>query len=178
MLWIMLVSDQEVCMVKKTLVFLFMLVVLFSCSVNSCFAVSQVEAEQMLAKAENDLALAYTSVAQAECVGVNVSELLVKLEMAGVFLAEARNFYRVGDYEKAYLLAINCSETVSGVALDASSLRFEAEKAYSERLFVTAAVSSVGLSVLFVLSLFGWRFLKNWFLKRALKMRPEVRDNA
>jgi len=34
---------------------------------------------------------------------------------------------------------------------------------------------SVGLSVLLILSLFGWRFLKEQYLKRVLGMKPEVR---
>lgn len=163
---------------KKTIVCFFVLFVLFSWFVHTYFAAGQIEAEQMLAKAENDLVSAYASVAEADRVGADVSELLVKLGLAEVLLAEADNAYRVGDHEKAYSLAMNCSDAVNNVVYDALALKSEAEEAYSQRLLFSAVVSGLGLSVLFVLSLFGWRLLKKRYLKQVLKMRPEVEGEA
>jgi hypothetical protein len=130
----------------------------------------------MLAKAENDLSSAYASVADAEGVGANVSDLLTRLGSAGTLLAEAQNSYRVGDYEKAYLLAISCSDTVNNMVNEALTLKLGTEETYRQRLFFNAGVSSIGLSVLFVLSLFGWRFLRREHLKRVLELKPEVEE--
>jgi hypothetical protein len=55
-------------------------------------------------------------------------------------------------------------------------MKLEAEKTRSERLFFTASLSSIGLSALFVASLFGWRLLKRKYVKRVLGMKPEVRE--
>jgi len=138
-----------------------------------CFAADRIDAETALVGTENALASAYEAVAEVERAGANVSELLVKLEIAGNLLAQAYNAFRLGDYEDAYLYAINASNTVGGVVSEASSLKLKNENAYSERLFLTVAMSSAGLSVLFVLSLFGWRFLKNKYVDRILGMKPE-----
>ncbi|MGQ9640605.1 MAG: hypothetical protein ACUVUF_00585 [Candidatus Bathycorpusculaceae bacterium] len=134
----------------------------------------QADVDQMLAEAENALVSAYVSVADANSVGANVSQLLVKLEYAGALLAEANNAYRVGDYERAFSLAINCSDAVNNVVQDALTLKSKAEEAHGQKMLFTAGVSSACLSVLFVLSLFGWRFLKKAYLKRVLEMKPEV----
>lgn len=165
-------------MVKFT-VALFVLLALFSCFLHVCYAVDQAEVEETLVKAESELISAYTSVAEAEIAGANVSELLVRLDLAGSLLAEAKNSCRIGDYEgAAYLLAVNFSDVVSGVLDYASDLKSEAEEAYSRELLFNVGISSVGLSFLFVLSLFGWRFLKKAYLRRALGMKPEVEDEA
>jgi hypothetical protein len=149
-------------------------ILLFGGLIQICFAIDRIDAADSLAKAENDLASAYVATAEAERAGSNISELLVKLESAGALLASAYNFYTVGDYGEAYLYATNCSDRVDGIVSEAAGLKLEAEDAYRENLFVMATLSSAGLSMLFVLSLFAWRFLKNRYVKRVLEMKPEV----
>jgi len=162
-------------MVKHKSFVCFMFILMFSLFAHVCFA-DKVEAEKALVDAENDLASAYVSVAEAEKAGADVSGLLVKLEFAGALLVEAYNINGTGDYDKAYWFAVNCSESVNEIVGEALSLKLEAENAYSGRLFMTAALSSVALCVLFVLGLFGWRFLKRRYLRRVLRMKPEVRE--
>lgn len=163
------------CMVKyKSVVCFVVFILMFSWFMDTCFAADKAAADEALIDAENDLVSAYVAVAEAEQVGVNASELLAELKFAGNLLANAYNTYRVGDYDKAYSYAMNCSDRVNGIASEAAGLKLEAEKAYSERLFATAAVSSAGLSLLFVLSLFSWRFLKRRYFERILGMKPEV----
>jgi hypothetical protein len=145
---------------------------------HACFAVSPTDAEEALRNAEENLASAYVHVAEAERAGADISELLARLVYADGLLAEAKNSYSTGDYEKAYSLAINCSSTVNNIASEASDLKLKAEEAYGERLMFTAGISSVGLSVLFVLSLFVWRSLRKWYVGRVLKMKPIVEDKA
>lgn len=141
-----------------------------------CSAVDKFDADEALANAESNLAFAYGSVAEAESAGADVSELIAKLKIAGSLLAEAYNFYRVGNYDEAYSYATNCSERVGEIVSEASTLKLESEDAYREGLLTTAGVSSAVLSVLFILSLFVWRFLKNKYFERVLGMKPEVRE--
>jgi hypothetical protein len=161
-------------MVKRKSFVCFMFILMFFWFAHVCFAVDKAAVDGALIDAESDLVSAYVVVGEAEKAGANVSELLVKLRFAGTLLAQAYNTNRTGDYDKAYSFAINCSESVDGTADEALGLKLEAEKAYSGRLFMTGAVSTVALSVLFVLSLFGWRFWKNRYYKRVLEMKPKV----
>jgi cytochrome bd-type quinol oxidase subunit 1 len=62
-----------------------------------------------------------------------------------------------------------------GIASQATNLIVQAAQASSNALFFTVALSSVVLSVFFVLSLLGWRYLKNRYEKRVLGLRPELR---
>ena len=162
-------------MVKHKIFVCFMFILMFSLFAHACFA-DKVEAEKALVDAENDLASAYVAVGEAEKAGANVSKMLVKLKFAGTLLVDAYNASRLDDYNRTCLFAINCSESVNGIVDEALSLKLEAENAYSGRLFMTAALSSVALCVLFVLGLFGWRFLKRRYLRRVLRMKPEVRE--
>lgn len=155
----------------------FLSFLMISFFIQGCSAIDQSVADEALVNAENVLASAYVAVAEAENAGVNISEFLVRLEVAGKLLADANNTYRIGDYDKAYLYAINCSDTVSGIVFEALILKSEAEELYSRNLLLAGAFSSFSLSVLLVLSLFGWRFLKNRYFKRVLGMKPEVRKS-
>jgi len=155
----------------------FLSFLMISFFIQSCSAIDQSVADEALVNAENVLASAYVAVAESENAGANISELLMRLGVAGSLLAEANNSYRVGNYDRAYLYAINCSDTVSGIVVEALILKSEAEELYNRNLFLAGAFSSFSLSVLLVLSLFGWRFLKNRYLKRVLGMKPEVRKS-
>jgi hypothetical protein len=139
-----------------------------------CLALDEAETRNVIIQGEKDLVLAYGAVVEAECAGANVSFLVDKLGYAGELLAEANNAFRIGDYENAFLCAKNCSNVVAGVVGEAATLKVEAEAMYRERLFWTAVFSSAGLSVVFVLGLFVWRFLRDRYLKRILELKPEV----
>jgi hypothetical protein len=142
--------------------------------VPTCFAVNAAEANTAIDQAERDLSSAYVAVAEAEGAGANVSALLNKLDTAGDFLSEAHAAFRTGDYENANSLAINCSQTVEGLADDAASLKLDAEKAQSDRLLFAAMGSGVGLVLLLVLGLLGWKFLKRRYFRRVLDMKPQL----
>ena len=139
-----------------------------------CIAVDRSEAQHALSNAEKAVVSAYLAVAEAESVGANVSGLIFKLQVAAYWLAKANNALRLGNYDEAQNFAKECVETVEGVQYEAKILMEEAERSRSERLFLSAGWSSVGLSFLFVFSLFGWRRLRRFYVKRVLKMKPEV----
>ena len=156
------------------LAFLIVSFLLFSWSVCLCSGVDRAAVDEVLGYAEGDLASAHVAVVEAEASGADVSGLLARVEAASGFLADAHNAYRLGDFDSAYLYAQYCIDEVDGIAGEASGLKVEAEDAYGRRLFSTAAVSSVVLSVFFVSSLVCWRFLKARYLRRVLEMKPEV----
>jgi len=142
---------------------------------NVCSALDQPEAQAAVANADGGLASAYGAVAEAEQAGGNVTQLVASLRVAGGLLDDAHDAYRIGDYDRAYSSASNCSSEALGIASQAASLKGQAAQASSNALFFTVALSSVVLSVFFVLSLLGWRFLKNRYEKRVLGLRPELR---
>lgn len=156
-------------------IFLLILLLAIYWIMPTCLGVDESEARSKISQAEQDLASAYSAVAEAELVGANVSGLKGKLDDAGELLAESYVAFRVGDYDNASVLAVQCGNSVNGIVDDARLLKTETEAAYGSRLFLTSALVSVGLSVLLILSLFGWRFLKEQYLKRVLGMKPEVR---
>ena len=142
---------------------------------NVCSALDQSEAQAAVANADRGLASAYGAVAEAEQAGGNATQLVASLRVAGDLLDDAHNAYRIGDYDTAYSSASNCSSEALGIASQAASLKVQAEQASSNALFFTVTLSSVVLSVFFVLSLLGWRYLKNRYEKRVLGLRPELR---
>ena len=149
---------------------------MLSYSSSICFAAEKVEADEALVRAEEDLASAYVAVEDAGIAGANVSVLLVRLDITGGLLSDAYNAYRLGDFDRAYTYAVNCSDRIAEIVSEALGLKSQAERAYNDMLLLTAGASSAGLSVLFVLSLFVWRFLKKKYVERFLKMKPQVRD--
>jgi len=142
--------------------------------VPACFAIDAVEASGAISQAERDLGSAYAVVAEAEGAGADVSVLLNKLGSAGDFLSEAYVALRAGEYGNASSLAAECSHSVAGIAGDAARLKADAERARSDRLLFTAGGSGVGLVLLLVFGFFGWRFLKRWYSRRVLDMKPEM----
>jgi hypothetical protein len=159
----------------RTLGLLFTVSVLMvSFATHTCFAVDEIEARGLLHQAEQDLTSAYVAVGAAKTGGANVSALIVRLDEAGGLLARGNGLLGVGDYGNASLLAVQCSYTVLGVVDAAETLKVEAEARSRDGLFVSAAVSSVGLSVLFVATLLGWNFFKKRYFRQVLDMKPEV----
>lgn len=151
-----------------------MLLLLLGSLTPQCFAVSQAEASAAVENAEQNLNSAFVAVAEAEAAGADVSALLDRLSSAGDSLSEARHAFSIGAYETAYSFAVACSSAVDGIALDAASLKVKAEEAKREALVSTVLWSSVGLILLSVFGVVGWRMLEKWYFKRVLDLKPGV----
>ena len=144
--------------------------VLFSlCFVPLGLAASSDEASEDLRLAGADLNSAFGAVAEAENAGANVSALLSTLNDADGFLSEGYAAYRNENFEGAVSSAAACSSTLKGVADAAVTMKLSAERIRSDKVFLTAVVSVVGLVMLFVLGFLVWGFLKRSYSKRALK---------
>jgi len=142
----------------------------------ACFAVDFVEKNAAISSAEHDLKSAYAAVAEAETAGADVYALLNKLSIAGDFLSRAYAAAWAGDYANAKALAVECNSSLEGVAVDAASLKMDAEKAHNNNLLLTVVMSGVGLALLLVFGLLGWKLLKKQYLRRVLDMTPQVEE--
>jgi len=151
-------------------------VVFLLLSLSRCYLASGIDSGQassIIGEADNSVRATFAAVAEAEAAGANVSSLSARLDEAGKALSAANVAFRLGDYENASLFAEQCLSIMEGVGSEAKGLKASAEVARQNQLILSAAFSSVGLSVLFVAGLFGWRSLKARFVRRALKMKPE-----
>jgi hypothetical protein len=148
----------------------------FMLSTCQVLAAEKENAFQMLKDAEAALNLAYLGIRELEEAGGNISSILHKLDSSAELLANAFNAYHVGDYDEAYRLGNASYQALEGVGTETSRLKAQAQQDYNDRLFMTASLSSVVLSVFFVVSLFVWRFIKKRYFRKVLEMKPEVVD--
>ncbi|MGB9841293.1 MAG: hypothetical protein ACPLKZ_01060 [Candidatus Bathyarchaeales archaeon] len=142
------------------------------------FAVNSNEAAEAVNQAAADLGSAFAAVAEAEQAGANISALMAKLDVAGVFLTQAQSALRTGDYENAVSFAHACSDAIEGMVADAAHLKLTTEKAQADSFLLATIGSSVGLVLLCVFGFMGWKLLKKWYLSRLMDMKPEIRDVA
>jgi hypothetical protein len=143
-----------------------------------CQSISQEEAEAKIGEAEGAFNAAYNAVLEAERAGANISTLIVKLNVAGGFLAEAKNAFRVGNFSEAFGKAENCLAMLDGIAENALKLKglamAESQKAFWQSL-VFSCLGSFG----FLVGLFYfWSRFKSAYTKKLLKMKPEVASDA
>ncbi len=131
------------------------------------------EANSKIAEADSKVKQAFDAVSDATEAGANVSSLALRLNEAGGLLAKANVAFRIGDHDNATLLAEQSIGLVDGVVQEAGNFKAMAEAERLSRLGWAALLASVGLSLLFVVSLFGWRFVKNRYFKGVLEMKPE-----
>ena len=133
----------------------------------------------MIDQAEQGLEEAFVAVRSAEQAGVNVTLLAAKLEEAGSIVVDARYELYVGNDSLSAELLVNQSLTLTGqIKAEAVALENVAGSERTDRLFWTAAASSLGLCLLLVWGLFGCRFLSRWYVKRLLRMTPKVADKT
>jgi len=132
------------------------------------------EAYLAVVEADNVLKQAYAVVLDAEMAGANVSSLIARLNEAGGFLAEADMAYRNKDYVRASGKAKECVTKANGVFADASGLRVSA-LVDARRRFLNMLMLSITSAVVFVVGLvLVWIWFRRSYLRRLLKMKPEV----
>jgi hypothetical protein len=127
-----------------------------------------------IADAEQALSQAYEAVLDAEKAGANVSVLLVKLNGGVDSFLDAQRAFESGDDVEAVRLANSASGVAGEVWDEAATLSVEAGDAAVDRSWVFLVVSTVAVSVVAVGSWVGYRFFKQWYYRRLLKMKPKV----
>ena len=131
-------------------------------------------AASAVGEAEEVVASAYEAVLEAEHAGANVSGLLASLNEAGELLATAQVAFRLGDFDEAVLSASLCSEICEVVRDEADELRVEAYGAKIMNSWLTMTGSTIGVVAVVFGSFWGWRVFKRRYVRRALRMKPEV----
>jgi hypothetical protein len=135
---------------------------------------SKDQAASALANADEAVSSAYQAVSKAEESGANVSSLLVRLNVAGEYLANADIQYRLGKFENATRFANLCYSVGEEVKNEAVDSKNQAYSLGVTDLVVKMTVSMLGVVVIVFLSFFVWGAFKRRYQKRVLGMKPEV----
>jgi len=131
-----------------------------------------------IVEADNALKEAFETVLTAENAGANVSGLMVKLNQAGAFLAQAEMAYRNGDSAEATENAEQCLTTLQGVS-DEASASMDSALANSQQVFWEGVtISTIGAVAFLVVLAFVWRWFSRRYLRKSLRMKPEVVPDA
>jgi hypothetical protein len=131
-----------------------------------------------IVEADNALKKAFETVLTAENAGANVSGLMVKLNQAGAFLAQAEMAYRNGDSAEATENAEQCLTTLQGVS-DEASASMDSALANSQQVFWEGVtISTIGAVAFLVVLAFVWRWFSRRYLRKSLRMKPEVVPDA
>jgi hypothetical protein len=142
----------------------------FACSES----VGQGATVSAIADAEHALSEAFEAVLSAEKAGANVSVLLVKLNGGVDSFLDAQRAFDRGDDVEAVRLANSASGVAGEVWDEAARMSVGATDAAVDRSWVFLVVSTVAVSVVAVASWAGYRFFKQWYYRRLLKMKPKV----
>ncbi len=134
--------------------------------------------ETSIQNAEIAMDQAFHSVLEAEQAGGNVTDLLIRLNTAGQFLAEAQNIYKSGGSTSVKLNANSAKAIADQVNAEAIKLK-EVHSILNSNNFWFIVTFSVGGAVVFgLLMLLIWQKFKTSYKKKLLSLKPEVIDNA
>jgi len=164
-----------VSVLRYSLVLLMILVFASQFSIFLTFAeVSEDKAASDLTNAEEAVASAFEVVLDAEQSGANVSGLLVRLNEAGGFLAQANMSYSAGNFEEVAQLAHLSQSIAEEVKGEAYELKNLAQSENLRLMSFTMMGSIVGVVLVVLGSVWGWRAFRRSYYRRVLKMKPEV----
>jgi len=131
-------------------------------------------AGKAISRAEDELAMAYEAISEAEAVGANVSHLLARSKVAGRLLAEAKMESRSRNFSEAVYFADLASESLYGLQSEAAELASFVALENGQRLFWTVGGSIFGVLFVMLIGFVGWPSIKKRYVRRVLKMKPEV----
>ena len=155
-------------------VFLVVFVVLTLSLHGLCGASGYVEAASSLDGAEELVCQAFEMVLEAEEAGANVSIFMADLDEAGALLAEAEILRRNGNVDEAAGLAEQAVVIANNVEREALELKNLALVNRQNVFWFSSVCSLVGVSVFLLVLFFVWRWFRRVYLRRLLRMKPEV----
>jgi len=128
---------------------------------------------------EADVAVrqAFNATLDAERAGANVSNLIMSLNAAGDYLAEAENALRIGDSSAAASNASICMEIATSVQSDANALKASTLNEAHSAFWTDLTFSVVSIAVFVVVLMLVWRWFKRGHVEKMLGMKPEVPDD-
>jgi len=136
------------------------------------------ETSSAIGEADNALRRAFEAVLEAERAGVNISDLIVKLDEAGGLLAEAEIELRGGNSSGAVSKVHTCFVMTESIIEEASSIKASALAERQEALWQTMLFSLTGSASFIVLLLIVWIRLKLRYFEKLSKMKPEVASDV
>jgi len=146
----------------------------FSMLFSSVSADDQEVASASISEAESVMLGAYEAVLEAENLDADVSGLLVRLNDGAKSLSNARMAFDVGDFSGAKSYAESASELGYGVMGEAKLLENAAADARANSSWVNLVISVVGVSVVLISSVVGYKLFKVNYYKRLSRMKPKV----
>jgi CHASE3 domain sensor protein len=132
------------------------------------------EVSSSLDEADALVCRAFEAVLEAEVAGANVSVLIAELDEAGAFLARADILRRNGNVDEAVSLADQAVAIASDVEGEASELRSSALVNSQNVLQLSLIFSVAGASVFLLVLFFVWRWFRRVYVRKLLRMKPEV----
>lgn len=159
---------------KKISVVVLFVVFLSSCVFSSSAEPSDVEAQVVLDNVGALLNRIYLAISEAETAGANITKLKVNVNHASDLLAIANARFSTGNFSGAVDSALQANESLKGIDQEASKLTIAAREERSRRFQWAILESSIGVSLVVFFVLTGWIYFKRRYVKRVLKMKPEV----
>lgn len=136
---------------------------------HSVEAATMDEAHNQINQAKTNLVSAYVEVSAVEALGANISDFTEELNSASSNLLSATIEYNNGSYGAAYSFATN-SITITNQVIDkATELKLTSAQAHSNQVIYTMVGSGIGLVLLAIFSMLGWKLLKKWFTNRSIE---------
>ena len=164
---------------KLLSVTLFVFLALASCLYSEHYVFAQTDqTASKLQAANNAIGKAFNAVLDAEKAGGNVTQLLVKLNIAGELLTQAENLYRSGWTANVTSMAGNSALIADQVTNDALSLQNAAADRSQNIFILTLIFSFAGAFIFIIFLMFMWRRFKSSYVKKLLGFKPEGVENA
>jgi len=158
-------------------IFCIFLTIFMVVNISCGFAIELTEVALIINEAELKLKSAFVAVSKADDVGANIAGLVAELEVAGLFLTEAKLALRVDDYDAANSHAIECINTAEKLIIDADQLKVDAERKQNDIILFTVIGSIGGIVLLIILGITFWRVLKKRYFRKVLDMKPNVEED-
>jgi vacuolar-type H+-ATPase subunit I/STV1 len=162
---------------KKTALFFIMASLMVLYASTLIYAESpQASANRAINEAQNSIYSAYTSVAQADQAGGDVSNLVDQLNTAITLLEEAKESYGEEDYSTAYENATEAKNIAETVKSDADDLKARANFTRISQMIIIPIVIVLVAIFGFIFLKRGWKWLERKADEEFLEMEVVITD--
>jgi hypothetical protein len=121
---------------------------------------------------------AFSAVLDAEKAGGNVTQLLVKLSIAGELLSNAQNIFNSANPANVTSMLESVTQMAKQINGEAINLQNVSVVESQNNFWLTLIFSTVGAAVFSFVLLFVWRRFRRSFMKKLLGLKPEVVENT
>ena len=127
-----------------------------------------------LQAANSAIEVAYQAVLDAESDGADVSGLLVGLNNGAELLSKARMAFDIADFDEILGYVESASEVGNEIVIESELLKIEAVNARDLNSWTLLVISAIGVLVVAVASVLGYRLFKNHYYKQLSKKKPRI----